>query len=145
MWRYETGQIPPYPSPSTFHSQHNEPNMTDENYDRLWKMRNLFEILNKTFSAFYSSSEPVDVDEVIACSKEGSLSVKKHKRFGIKIYKSCSENGYTNDTTDYSFLGGGEEISYRYSPFILVHDILETLAQPVDTNSTQQRLFCLGP
>jgi hypothetical protein len=26
-----------------------------------------------------------------------------------------------------------------------VHDILETLAQPVDTNSTQQRLFCLGP
>jgi hypothetical protein len=41
--------------------------MTDENSDRLWKMRNPFEILNKTFTKFYSSSETVAVDEVIVC------------------------------------------------------------------------------
>jgi hypothetical protein len=59
--------------------------MTDKNSDRLWKMRNLLEILNKTFTKFYSSSEPVAVEEVIVCSKEGSFSEKKHKRFVIKI------------------------------------------------------------
>jgi Mg2+/Co2+ transporter CorC len=50
-----------------------QPDITEENSDRLRKMRNLFEILNKTFSKFCSSSEPVAVDEVIVCSKEGSF------------------------------------------------------------------------
>jgi hypothetical protein len=39
--------------------------MTDENSDGLWKTLNLFEILNKTFSKFYSPSEHLAVDEVI--------------------------------------------------------------------------------
>jgi len=38
--------------------------MRDENSDRLWKMRNLFEILNEKFSKFYSPSEHLAVDEV---------------------------------------------------------------------------------
>jgi hypothetical protein len=39
----------------------NEPDITFENSDRLWKVRNIFEILlNMTFSKFYSSSELVD-------------------------------------------------------------------------------------
>jgi len=37
----------------------------DENSDRLWKMRNLFEILNEKFSKFYSPSEHLTVGEVI--------------------------------------------------------------------------------
>jgi len=48
------------------------PDMNDENSDRLWKIRNLFNILND-----------------------------KHKRFGIKIYKLCDETGYTYDMTVY--------------------------------------------
>ena len=43
--------------------------MADENTDGLWKMRNLFEILNKTFSKFYSPSEYLAVDEVIILFK----------------------------------------------------------------------------
>jgi len=70
--------------------------MTDENSDGLWKTRNLFEILNNTFSKVYSPSEHLAVDEVIFF-KEGSFSdntyPKKHKRFGIKIYKPCDETG----------------------------------------------------
>ena len=48
---------------------YNESEMTDENSDRLWKMRNLFEILNKTLSKFYSSSEHLAVDDVTVLFK----------------------------------------------------------------------------
>jgi len=43
--------------------------MTDENYDGLWKMRKLFEVLNKIFSKFYSPSEHLDVHEIIVLFK----------------------------------------------------------------------------
>jgi hypothetical protein len=32
-----------------FTDKNNEPDVTEENSDKLWKMRNLFEILNKAF------------------------------------------------------------------------------------------------
>jgi hypothetical protein len=54
--------------------------MKDENSDRLGKMRNFFEVLNKTFSKFYSPSEHLAIDEVIFCSKEGSFSDTTHPR-----------------------------------------------------------------
>jgi len=88
-----------------FTENENEPDTTDENSDRLWKMRNLFEILNKKFSKFYSPSEHLAVDEVIVKYKGGVIFrqyiPKKHKRFGIKIYKLCDETGYTYDMTVY--------------------------------------------
>ena len=48
-----------------FTDNNNEPDMTDLNSDRLWKMRNLFDILKEKFSKFYSPSEHQAVDEVI--------------------------------------------------------------------------------
>ena len=47
-----------------FTDNKNEPDMTDENSDWLWKMQNLFEILNQKFSQFYSPSEHLAIDEV---------------------------------------------------------------------------------
>jgi hypothetical protein len=47
----------------------NEADMTDKNSDRLRKMRSLSEILNKTFSKFYSPSENLAVDKVIVLFK----------------------------------------------------------------------------
>jgi len=38
---------------------------TDETFDRQWKIRDLFEILNNTFSKFYNPSENLAIDEVI--------------------------------------------------------------------------------
>jgi len=70
-----------------------EPDMSEENSDRLRKMRNLFEILNKTFSKFYSPSEHLVVDEVTVLLKGRVIFLqyipKKRERFGIKIYKTC--------------------------------------------------------
>jgi hypothetical protein len=37
-----------------FTGNSNEPDVTDENSDRLQKMQNLFEIINNIFSKFYS-------------------------------------------------------------------------------------------
>ena len=131
-----------------FTDNNNEPDMKDEISDGLWKTRNLFEILNKTFSKFYSLSEHLAVDEVIVLFKGRVIFQqyihKKHKRFGNKIYKPCDETGYTYMTV-YSFLDGGEGISHSDSRFIFVDDILQRWSTSVDTNSTQQRLVCLGP
>jgi len=66
--------------------------MTDENSDRLWKMRHLFEILNKTFSKFYSPFEHLAIDEGIVLFKGRVIfrqyTLKKHKRFGIKTFQT---------------------------------------------------------
>ena len=63
--------------------------MMDENSDRLWKVRHLFDILNEKFSKFYSPSEHLAVDEVIIKYKGRVIFrqyiPKKHKRFGIKL------------------------------------------------------------
>jgi hypothetical protein len=57
--------------------------MTDENSDRLRKMRNLFEIQKKTFSKFCIPSEHLAVDEVTVLFKGRVIFlqyiVKKHK------------------------------------------------------------------
>jgi len=79
--------------------------MRDENSDRLWKVRNVFDILNQKFSKFYNPSEHLAVDEFIVKYKRRVIFrqyiPKKHKRFGIKIYKLCDETGYTYDMTVY--------------------------------------------
>ena len=49
---YETGQILSHPSVSALTVNKNEPDMMDEKSDQLWKMQNLFEILNEKFSKF---------------------------------------------------------------------------------------------
>src|SRR5215510_12576011 len=88
-----------------FTDNKNEPDMTDENSDRLWKMRHLFDILNHKFRKFYNPSEHLAVAEVIVKYKGRVIFrqyiPKKHKRFGIKIYKLCDETGYTYNMTVY--------------------------------------------
>jgi len=88
-----------------FTDNRNEPDMRDENSDRLWKMRNLFQILNEKLSKFYSLSEHPAVYEFIVKFKERIIFLKyipkKHKRFGIRIYKLCDETGFTYDMTVY--------------------------------------------
>jgi len=91
------------------------------------------EILNETFSKFCSTSEHLVVGEVIILFKERVIFRRyhpmKHKHFDIKMYKPCDETGYTYNMTVYSFLDGGEEIPYGVSRFILVNDMLQSMAQ----------------
>jgi len=73
--------------------------------DRLWKIRDLFEIIRTNFSKFYSLSEHLAVDEVIV-KFEGRVLFKqyvpkKRKCFGIKMFKLCDSTGYTCDMNVY--------------------------------------------
>ena len=71
----------------------------------IWKLRNMFDILSNKFSIFYNPSEHLAADEVIVKYKGRVIFrqyiPKKHKRFGIKIYKLCDKTGYTYDMTVY--------------------------------------------
>ena len=77
----------------------------DPNYDRLWKIRQIYDTLNSKFSEMYHPSEYVSVDEVIVKFKGKVIFKqyipKKHKRFGIKLYKLCDKFGYTFDMSVY--------------------------------------------
>jgi hypothetical protein len=74
---------------------------THDSNDRLWKIRDLFEILRTNFSKYYNPSEHLAVDKVIVKFKEEVIFKeyipKKHKHFGFKIYKLCDSTGYTYD------------------------------------------------
>jgi hypothetical protein len=78
----------------------NEPDRKDEILTD-WKVQNLFEIPNRTFSKFYNHSQHVAVYEVIGLYKGRVVFrqyiPKKHKNFFIKIYKQCEETSYTYD------------------------------------------------
>jgi len=77
-------------------------NRTVDSHDRLWKIRDLFEILR---TKFYNPSEHLVVDEVTVKFKGRVIFKqyipKKHKHFGIKMYKLCDANNYTYDMDAY--------------------------------------------
>jgi len=80
-----------HPSFLHFTDNNNEPYMPEENSDKLRKMRNLFQILNKTFANFYSPSEYLAVDEVTVLFKGRIIFqqyiLKKQKRLASKFTK----------------------------------------------------------
>jgi len=80
-------------------------NNDDPDYDWLWKIRKIFDTLNNKFCELYNPTEHLPVDEVIVLHKGRVVFrqyiPKKHKRFGIKIYKLCNSLGYTYDTSVY--------------------------------------------
>jgi hypothetical protein len=82
-----------------FSGNRNEPVKTDENYDRLWKMRTIFDKLNDAYTKYYSPTEHLATDEIIVLFKGRVVFKqyipKKHKLFGIKIYKLCDSKGHT--------------------------------------------------
>jgi len=76
------------------HFMDNNRNGDDRTDDRLWKIRDLFEIIRTNFSKFYNPSEHLAVDEVIVKFKGRVLFIqyipKKRKRFGITMFKLCN-------------------------------------------------------
>jgi len=82
-----------------FIDKRNEPDRTDEYSDWLWKIRDLFEILNGTITKFYDPSKNLAIDKVIVSLKGRIIFklyiTKKCKCFSIKIFKLCNLNGYT--------------------------------------------------
>jgi hypothetical protein len=52
-----------------FSNNHNGINNSDQNYDRIWKITFIFDVLN-VYSKNYASSEHLIVDEVIVLFKQ---------------------------------------------------------------------------
>jgi hypothetical protein len=66
----------------------NQPDKTNKNYDRLWKIRSLFDILNDTYAKSYNSSQHLTVDEIAVQSKAelfSSNTFPRNKHFGKEI------------------------------------------------------------
>jgi hypothetical protein len=63
------------------------------NCDRLWKVRNVFDLLNNAYSKYDAPYEHLAVNKVIILYKGRVLLKqyipKKHKHFGNKTYKLC--------------------------------------------------------
>jgi len=89
------------------HFMDNNRNAVDRMDDRLWKKRDLFEILRTDFSKFYNPSKHLAVDEVIVkfkgrvVFKQYIQKKKKRKHFSIKIFKLCDPTVYTYDMNVY--------------------------------------------
>jgi hypothetical protein len=78
---------------------------TASSHESSSSIRDLFEILNSTFSKFYNPSENLAVDEVIVSFKWRVIFKQyipnKRKRFGINTFKLCDSTGYTYDMKVY--------------------------------------------
>jgi len=66
-------------------------------------MRALFDNLNDSYAKYYSLTDHLAVDEIILLFKGRVIFKqnipKKHKQFGIKLYKLCDSKLYTNNIT----------------------------------------------
>jgi hypothetical protein len=94
-----------------FENNHNPPNHDDLHYDRLWKIRNIFDTLNNKFYELYNPTEHLAIDEGIVLFKGRVIFQqyipKKDKGFGIKIYKLCDA---LDDTYDMSVCLGMQRL-----------------------------------
>ena len=112
----------------------NEPDKTDENYDQLWKMRAIFDKLRNSYVNYYVPTEKLAGDEISVLFK-GRVNFKqhipkKHKRFGIKLYKPCDSKGYayTHNMTMYL----GKDRKHVTSSFTATHAAVTGLAARIE-------------
>jgi len=77
------------------HFTDNNRNEIDRKYDRLWKLRDLFDILRTNFSKFYNPSENLAIDGVI---------VKFKGRVLFKVYIPKNTNVSASKCSIYATL-----------------------------------------
>jgi hypothetical protein len=118
-----------------FSDNRNKPDKTDENYDRLWKMRTIIDKLNDAYAKYYCPTEHSAIDEIIVLFKGRVVFKqyipKKHKRFGIKIYELGDSKGYTYNMSVYL----GRDRKHATASVTTTH-VTVTGLKILDTNST---------
>jgi len=86
-----------------FENNQNPPHRAYSDYDSLWKSKRIFSYLNNTHSTLNHPTENLALDEVIVKLKGRVVfwqyTPKKHKRFGMKLYKLCDGNGHMYNMT----------------------------------------------
>lgn len=86
-----------------FSDNNNAPNKQDSNYDKLWKIRNIFDKLNNKFGELYYPTEHIAIDEITGFKEREIFRQYNPKtRKKLKIYKLCDSLGYTYDMSVYS-------------------------------------------
>jgi hypothetical protein len=88
-----------------FENNQNPSHRAYPDYDSLWKRRRIFSYLNNKHSTINHPTENLALDEVIVKLKGRVVfwqyTPKKHKRYGMKLYKLCDGNGYMCNMTTY--------------------------------------------
>ena len=81
-------------------------NQTANTNDRLYKLRQIVDILNQNFSKYYDLDEEICIDESLVPFqgriKFRQLLKQKRHKYGIKVFKMCSGQGYTYKFEIYS-------------------------------------------
>ena len=107
------------------------PNQCEE-YDRLWKLRTIFDTLNQAYAKFYNPSQHLAVGEVIVKFRDEVVFrqyvPKKRKCVGIRIYKLCDESGYTYDMSVYM----GQDSPSATDNMIAAHATVRHLTRRVE-------------
>jgi hypothetical protein len=71
----------------------NEPDKTDENYDRPWKIRTMSDKLNDIYAKYYSQTIHLAINKIVLFKGRVIFKrytyTKKDLGFEIKIYKLC--------------------------------------------------------
>ena len=85
---------------------HFNDNETSDKHRRLYKIEPILEMLRNNFKSVYSPGEKLVVDESLVPFR-GRLHFRqyipgKSHKYGIKLYKICTVNGYTWDLQDYT-------------------------------------------
>jgi hypothetical protein len=62
----------------------NEPDKIDENYDRMWKMRTIFDKLTDAYAKYYSPTEHLSVHEINVLSFSNSIHQRNTNSLGQK-------------------------------------------------------------
>jgi hypothetical protein len=87
-----------------FSDSKDEHDKTDDNFDRLWKMRTIFHKLNDSNAKYYGQTERLANDEIMLYKCQvvfKQYNPKTHRWFGIKTYKLCDSKGYAYDMRVY--------------------------------------------
>ncbi|PNF30070.1 hypothetical protein B7P43_G04241 [Cryptotermes secundus] len=88
-----------------FADNNTETDRNADSYDRLWKIRTIFDTLNEAYEKYYNPPEHLAIDKIIVKFKGRVVFrqyiPKKHKRFRIKIFKIVDDAGYTYDMKVY--------------------------------------------
>jgi hypothetical protein len=84
------------------HSENNDvPNMSRDDYDRLWKLRRGFEYFNAIFAEVCYLTEHLVMEEIIIKYKGKAVFCqfipKERKRFSMKLCKLCDLLKYSYD------------------------------------------------
>ena len=115
-----------------FTDNRNDTHNTDKNFGRLWKMKNIFEIVDRTFSKFYNPTEHLAVGRVIVLFQGRVVfkhcMPKKHECYSMKIYKLCDLNGYTYDMKVY--LGKDQQSTAQH--LMAAHALVTELTRKIE-------------